>query len=285
MEIEMTKLHLYGANNFSGVDINGLKDSVYQIAKHRPMRVLSEDDDMPDSRNDQMRNLNKVTAINQKLFDYADKVHDNNLIPLLFAGDHSIAIGSVSASAKHHENLGLIWVDAHADINNEKTSPSGNIHGMPVSFLLGKGDDRLANIGNFKPKIQAENIVYIGLRSVDPGEKDILNQLAIKAYYMEEVQALGIEKILEDSLDYLAKSAAIHLSFDFDVLDPTVFPAVSTPVKNGLNEEQVYAIFKQLASSKKICAIDLVEYNQSRDQNQASLLKAQTLIDFLFDLF
>lgn len=281
----MTKLHLYGANNFSGVDINGLKDSVYQIAKHRPMRVLSEDDDMPDSRNDQMRNLNKVTAINQKLFDYADKVHDNNLIPLLFAGDHSIAIGSVSASAKHHENLGLIWVDAHADINNEKTSPSGNIHGMPVSFLLGKGDDRLANIGNFKPKIQAENIVYIGLRSVDPGEKDILNQLAIKAYYMEEVQALGIEKILEDSLDYLAKSAAIHLSFDFDVLDPTVFPAVSTPVKNGLNEEQVYAIFKQLASSKKICAIDLVEYNQSRDQNQASLLKAQTLIDFLFDLF
>lgn len=136
----------------------------------------------------------------------------------MFAGDHSIAISTVSATSNNYNDFGLVWVDAHADINTVYTSPSGNIHGMPVSFLLGEGDSYYSSLGGFKPKIKIWKYSVFRLRDVDPGEVEILSKLNIKAYYYSEIEERGIQEVLEEVHFILKNLEDIHISFDFDSL-------------------------------------------------------------------
>lgn len=279
-------IQLYGINNFSGVKIPGLKDSVYKIKEvyDNDLEILEEDPSINISH-PKLINLGRVSDINKKAFEFADKILENGKSPLLFAGDHSIAIGSISATAKHFDNVGVIWIDAHADINTEATTPSGNIHGMPLAFLLGDGTPELSEIGSFKPKLKAENIIYLGLRSVDPGEKEIIKDLGITAYYYDEIAERGIDAVLEESLKKFENLSNIHLSFDFDSMEPSVFPAVTTDVVGGFSQEEVFAIFKAFLETEKVRSIDLVEFNYSRDEDDKSLKFAIELLDFIKDNF
>lgn len=278
----MAKTHIYGVNNYSGVSIEGLKDSVYDIKTlyKEDLEIIEENQDLIETSNS-LINLEKVSDLNTKVFNYANKLITDDFVPICFAGDHSVAIGSISATSKSYENLGIVWIDAHADINTEQTSPTGNIHGMPLSFLLGYGCDKLSKIGDWSPKIKACNIIYLGLRSVDDGEKEIIKNLGIKAYYYDEICEKGLDIVLNESLAKFNNINNIHISFDFDSMDPDVFSAVSTPVAKGFNKENVFNIFDSFIKTNKVKAIDLVEYNRTRDTEANSLNFALKLLDFI----
>lgn len=278
------KNYLYGMNNCLGADKLSLKDSVYKYMDYskKKMYVLEEDiDDINSSKT--LKHFDQVKKANEDVFSYSDKLIKEGYRPILFGGDHSISIGTISAASNNYEDLNVLWIDAHADINDENTSPSGNIHGMPLSFLLGYGNEKLANLGGFNKKIKTENIMYIGLRSVDEGEKKIIEEKNIKAIYYNEVEEMGIDRLIEEINEFF-EGKNLHISFDFDSMDPKIFPAVSTPVPNGFTKEEIEKIFKWVISKNKVVSFDFVEFNASNDIDDISLKYADKLVDKVYKL-
>lgn len=272
--------YLYLVNNYSGVETEGLKDSVYSIKeKYRKDLELIEEDINKKGGKDNLKNLDRVLDINKKIFEFSDKIIKESEVPVVFAGDHSMAIGSISASSYNYDDLLVIWIDAHTDINDETTTPSGNIHGMPVNFLLSNRDNELSQMGGFSPKLKKENIIYLGLRSVDPGEEKIIQENSIKAFYYKDIQRRGLKNVLKEISEEIKKHSNIHVSFDFDSMDPNVFPAVSTAVEGGFTKEDVKEIFSFLQNTSKIVAVDLVEYNKQKDKDDISINFAIELLE------
>jgi len=182
------------------------------------------------------------------------------VFPIVLGGDHSLAMGSVSGVARGR--IGVIWVDAHADFNTPETSPSGNIHGMPLAVLSGLGDSRLTEV--FRA-VDPKDLVLIGVRSVDPGEARLLKELGVRVYTMHEVDRLGIAPIAEEALSYL-EGLPLHVSLDADVLDPTLAPGVGTPVPGGLSYREAHLLMEILALSGRVKSLDLVEVNPVLDE-------------------
>jgi arginase len=169
-------------------------------------------------------------------------------VPLVLGGDQSIAIGTVTGVAEHFrtrsEKLGLIWVDAHADMNTPETSPSGNIHGMPLAALLGLGASELVGLGGFTPKVDPENVCLVGIRNLDDNEKRIVRESGIHAYTMREIDERGMLAVVREAIGHASRgTGGFHVSFDIDGMDPTAAPGVGTPVKGGINwrEAQLFA--------------------------------------------
>ncbi|KAI0811001.1 hypothetical protein BC629DRAFT_1589741 [Irpex lacteus] len=186
------------------------------------------------------------------------------VLPVTLGGDHSLAMGTISGTLDQYPDACVIWIDAHADINTAETTDTGNIHGMPVSFLLGLG----APIPEFawvKPQLKPNKIVYIGLRDVDAGEKRILKENGIKAFSMHEVDKYGIGKVVELALDHVnpKRDLPIHLSFDVDALDPTVAPSTGTPVRGGLSFREGHYICEAIYETGCLVALDIMEVNPS----------------------
>lgn len=185
---------------------------------------------------------------------------------VMLGGDHSLAIGSVGGHAQQCPDLCLIWVDAHADINTPMSSPSGNLHGQPVSFMLKELTDKMPDIPGFswtKPFLSSSDLVYIGLRDVDPGEYHILKNLGIQYFTMRDIDRLGIQRVMEVTLDHLLsrKQRPIHLSFDIDAFDPSLAPATGTPVNGGLTYREGIYITEEIHNTGLLSAMDLVEVN------------------------
>ncbi|KAG7229190.1 hypothetical protein INR49_013133 [Caranx melampygus] len=185
---------------------------------------------------------------------------------VMLGGDHSLAIGSVSGHAQQCPDLCLIWVDAHADVNTPMTSPSGNLHGQPVAFMLKELQDKMPDIPGFswtKPFLSARDLVYIGLRDVDPGEHQILKNLGIQYFTMRDIDRLGIQRVMEVTFDHLLsrKQRPIHLSFDIDAFDPSLAPATGTPVNGGLTYREGIYITEEIHNTGLLSAMDLVEVN------------------------
>jgi arginase len=187
------------------------------------------------------------------------------IVPIAIGGDHSMSMGTVAGAARG-ERIGLIWVDAHTDFNTPETSPSGNIHGMPVASLVGLGDERLVNIGGTGAKIRPEDIVMIGIRSVDRGERELLRHQGATVYTMKEVDTLGMARIAQESLEKLRDVKRIHVSFDADSLDPSIAPGVGTPVPGGLSYREAHLLMELLSDSGKVGSLDLVEVNPVLDR-------------------
>ncbi|KAL2099184.1 hypothetical protein ACEWY4_005664 [Coilia grayii] len=185
---------------------------------------------------------------------------------VMLGGDHSLAIGSVAGHAQHCPDLCLIWVDAHADINTPDTSPSGNLHGQSVAFMLKELQDKMPDIPGFswmKPFLSSRDLVYIGLRDVDPGEHMILKNLGIQYFSMRDIDRMGIQRVMEVTLDHLLarKQRPIHLSFDIDAFDPSLAPATGTPVNGGLTYREGIYITEEIHNTGLLSAMDLVEVN------------------------
>uniref|UniRef100_W5NA23 Arginase n=1 Tax=Lepisosteus oculatus TaxID=7918 RepID=W5NA23_LEPOC len=185
---------------------------------------------------------------------------------ITLGGDHSLAIGSVQGHYKHCPDLCLIWVDAHADINTPLTSPSGNLHGQSVSFLLKELQDKMPEVPGFswlKPFLSTSDLVYIGLRDVDPGEHYILKNCGIQYFTMRDIDRMGIQRVTEMSLDHLLsrKQKPIHLSFDIDAFDPSLAPATGTPVNGGLTYREGIYLAEEINNTGLLSAMDLVEVN------------------------
>ncbi|KZV96175.1 arginase [Exidia glandulosa HHB12029] len=199
-------------------------------------------------------------------------------LPLTLGGDHSLAMGTISGSLSMYPDVRVIWVDAHADINTIASTGSGNLHGMPVSFLLGINkrpppehpnasgyDEAMAEYSWVKPQLTSDRIVYIGLRDVDAGEKRILREHGIKAFSMHEIDKYGIGRVVEMALDHVnpKRDKPIHLSFDVDALDPTVAPSTGTPVRGGLTYREGHYICEAIHETGCLVALDLMEVNPS----------------------
>ncbi|GGR70886.1 arginase [Deinococcus seoulensis] len=194
--------------------------------------------------------------------------------PLTLGGDHSVSMGTVTGNALRGnpagERTGLIWVDAHTDYNTPQSSPSGNIHGMPVAALTGRGDPRLTGLGG-DWHMRPEDIVMIGIRSVDTYERDLMREAGVKAYTMKDVDQLGMTRIHEETMERLGHLSRLHVSFDADALDPSVCPGVGTPVPGGLTYREGHLLMELLSESGRVTSMDIVEVNPILDtRNQTA---------------
>jgi arginase len=230
-----------------------------------------------------LRNLKAVAEASGKLASTVDEVITSGDFPLIFGGDHSIAIGTLAGVSKQYENLGVIWYDAHGDLNTGETSPSGNIHGMPLAVSLGIGHETLTSIGGNTPKIKPENIVIIGARSLDEGERELIKEKGIKVYTMHEIDRMGMAKVMEESIGYLKdKTDGVHLSLDLDGLDPSDAPGVGTPVLGGISYRESHLAMEMLEEAKIITSAEFVEVNPILDEKNKTATVAVALMGSLF---
>ena len=254
----------------------------YQVQDWGDLKINHEILTKKTNSRESLKNLAAVVKVSQELFTDLNRILSQDCFPIVLGGDHSISIGSIAAAANHAENLGVIWLDAHPDLNTVETTPSGRIHGMPLAISLGLGHPQLINIGGFYPKIKPDQIVIIGARSIDSGEKQLIKELGIKLYPMTAVRRLGIQQVIAESIQYLAeKTDAVHLSFDLDVLDPGVAPGVGTPSPNGMTIRECAVIMAELGQTGMITSMDIVELNPLLDINQQTAASAAALTTLL----
>lgn len=230
-----------------------------------------------------LRNLDLVAEKSALLADKVDNAVQSGAFPLVLGGDHSIAIGTLAGVSKHYKNLGVIWYDAHGDLNTAETSPSGNIHGMPLAVSIGLGHNLLTDIGGYGPKVKPENVVIIGARALDDGEKDLIKEIGIKVYTMHEIDRMGMAKVMEETIAYLKdKTDGVHLSLDLDGLDPNDAPGVGTPVIGGISYRESHLAMEMLEESKIITSAEFVEVNPILDEKNSTAKVAVELMGSLF---
>ncbi|HDZ5882356.1 TPA: arginase [Staphylococcus aureus] len=229
-----------------------------------------------------LRNYDEIIDVNQKLNKEVSASIENNRFPLVLGGDHSIAVGSVSAISKHYNNLGVIWYDAHGDLNIPEESPSGNIHGMPLRILTGEGPKELLELNS--NVIKPENIVLIGMRDLDKGERQFIKDNNIKTFTMSDIDKLGIKEVIENTIEYLKSRNVdgVHLSLDVDALDPLETPGTGTRVLGGLSYRESHFALELLHQSHLISSMDLVEVNPLIDRNNHTAEQAVSLVGTFF---
>jgi len=207
--------------------------------------------------------------------------------PIVLGGDHSVAVGTVSGMAQHMHSqgkkLGLIWIDAHADMNTPDSSPSGNVHGMPLACITGNGPDELTRIFGFAPKVDPANVVLIGLRSVDHEERQIVRKTGVKTFTMREIDERGLRSVMEEAIRIACEgTAGFHLSFDMDAVDPHEAPGVGTPVKGGMTYREAHLAMETICDSDSMLSMEVVEVNPVIDeQNRTAILAVELVMSAL----
>ena len=227
--------------------------------------------------------IGEIATVCSALYEQSLAALREGGLPVVLGGDHSLGAGSVAASAAFARDLqkpvGLLWIDAHSDMNTPRSSESGNVHGMPVAALLGEEPAELAGIGGFAPKIRPERTVLIGLRNVDETEKNLVRASGVHVFTMKDVDRLGIAAVIEQAIAIATRgTAGIHVSFDVDVCDPSIAPGVGTPVKGGLDYREAHMVMEMLADSESVMAIDVVEVNPVLDIRNTTAVLATELV-------
>ncbi len=222
--------------------------------------------------------IREIARVCEKLYKTSVAAFDSGGFPLVLGGDHSLAAGSVAATAelvrREQKPLGLIWVDAHGDMNTPATSGSGNVHGMPLASLLGPEPAELSRIGGFSPKVLPQHTVLIGIRNLDEREKELVRESGVRVFTMKDIDRAGIASVAEQALAIAGTgTGGVHVSFDMDVCDPTIAPGVGTPVKGGLDYREAHMVMEIVSDSGLLRALDLVEVNPILDdRNMTAIL-------------
>lgn len=216
------------------------------------------------------RYLSQIVRVCDNLQNEVYDSLTHNETPVILGGDHSIGIGSISGVSRFYrdrgESIGLIWIDAHADLNTPTSSPSGNIHGMPLSVVLGNGHPLLTQLGGFSPKVKPENVALIGIRTLDGAEKDLCRQSGIRYFTMREIDERGMAAVMKEAISVATNgTAALHLSFDIDGIDPLYAPGVSTPVTGGISYREAHLALEMIADTGKLASLEIVELNPMTD--------------------
>jgi arginase len=227
--------------------------------------------------------IREIARVCEKLYRTSLAALEKGGFPLVLGGDHSLAAGSVAATAdfvrREQKPLGLIWVDAHGDMNTPASSGSGNVHGMPLASLLGPEPAELSKIGGFSPKVLPEHTVLIGIRNLDEREKQIVRDSRVRVFTMKDIDRGGIATITEQALAIAgAGTAGVHVSFDLDVCDPSIAPGVGTPVKGGLDYREAHMLMEIIADSGLLRALDLVEVNPILDDRNMTAILGSELV-------
>ena len=237
-----------------------------------------------DRENTNLKNLEEVVSATTELAEKVAAIVEKGEFPLVLGGDHSIAIGTIAGLTSKYKNLGVIWYDAHADMNTAETSPSGNIHGMPLAVTMGLGHERLVNIYKDGQKVKPENIVIIGARSVDPGERALIKEKGVKVFTMHEIDRDGMTSVMNEAIEYLQSKNldGVHLSLDLDGLDPIYTPGVGTPVQGGISYRESHLAMEMLEDAGIITSAEFVEVNPILDEKNKTGEVAVELMGSLF---
>lgn len=233
------------------------------------------------------RYLAQITASCSHLAQRVEQSADEGKLPVVLGGDHSVAVGTVSGLAQSYrkkgEQIGLIWVDAHPDMNTPETSPSGNVHGMPLACILGEGPEELSNLYGFSPKVEARNVVLVGIRDVDEIEGERVRLSGVHYFTMRDIDEKGMRYVMKVALDLAAQGVAgIHLSFDMDSVDPDEAPGVGTPVRGGLSYREAHLAMEIACDSRLIRGLEVVEVNPVLDvANRTALLGVELIASAL----
>jgi len=223
-----------------------------------------------------------IEKVSEELADLVFKAMKHEFIPIILGGDHSSAIGSIAGASKIAGELGIIWLDFHPDANTPETSPSGNIHGMPVAIALGYGYPELVNCAGFKPKVLPENIFIVGAKDIDEAEKRFLDSLGVKMFTLFDIDRLGIYKVIDKVISHLQHCDAVHLSFDIDVLDPLIAPGTGILSKGGLSYREISYVMDTLGKEDIVRSVDVIEINPLLDQrNTTSELAVELVLSCL----
>jgi len=227
--------------------------------------------------------LNEILKTSVSLASKVEKVLDKGNFPLCLGGDHSMALGTIAGISAHCKKnklrLGIIWIDAHTDMNTEETTPSGNIHGMPLAASLGIGNDKLVNLYGINPKLKPENCALIGIRSVDTAEKMNIKKLNIPVSTMADIDKVGIYRIMVKTLKHFKESVDhIHVSFDVDSVDPSLAPGVGTPIPGGLSYREAHLIMESIAECGCMSSLEVAEVNPILDHKNKTAIFTTDLI-------
>lgn len=233
-----------------------------------------------------VRHLREVVEWNRAVFDAVSSALAEEHVPLVMGGDHCVAIGSISAIARHcrqqRKNLRVIWLDAHTDVNTEAISPSGNLHGMPVSCLLGHGPAQLVGWSGERAAITPDDIDFIGIRSVDADEKQAIRLLGLSVYDMRHLDEHGMRHTMTEVLADVDDNTHLHVSFDLDCLDPMEAPGVGTGVRGGPTYREMQLCMEMIADSGQLASLDVVEINPALDVRNRT---AELAVEFVQSLF
>ena len=248
--------------------------------------------DIPGPRNpwlppvDGYRHLDEVVAWNRAVMEALSAEFRAGRMPILLGGDHCLAIGSLSAVARHCRESGrklrVLWLDAHSDFNTHEVTPSGNIHGMPVACACGLGPDVLTGLGGHVPAMRPDQIRQIGIRSVDPPEKKLIQQYGLDVYDMRYIDEVGMKRTMEAALDGVDDDTHLHVSFDVDFLDPSIAPGVGTTVPGGPNYREAQLVMEMIADCGRMGSLDIMELNPALDSHNRTAELAVDLVESLF---
>jgi arginase len=235
---------------------------------------------------DGYRHLDEVAAWNTAVYTAVRQELQSGRLPIMLGGDHCLAIGSISAVADHCRETGkqlrVLWLDAHSDFNTAEATPSGNIHGMPVACLCGRGPRVLTHIGSATPAITPDVIRQIGIRSVDYGEKQLVREANVGIFDMRRIDEDGMKRVMEQALEGMDDNTHLHVSFDVDFLDPSIAPGVGTTVRGGPGYREAQLCMEMISDSGRMASLDLVELNPAFDRRNATAKLAVDLIESLF---
>jgi arginase len=249
--------------------------------------IVTPTQETVDPGDPQQKYMREIAEVCTVLYERSLAALDSGGLPLVLGGDHSLGAGSVAAASayarRQNKPIGLIWVDAHGDMNTPQTTTSGNVHGMPLAALLGPEPAPLSAIGGFSPKVSPANTVLIGVRNLDDREKAAVRQSGIHVFTMKDIDRQGIAKVTEQAIAFAsAGTAGVHVSFDVDVCDPAIAPGVGTPVKGGLNYREAHMLMEMIADSNCLTSLDIVEVNPVLDiQNATAILGAELALSAL----
>ena len=235
---------------------------------------------------DGYRHLDEVVAWNRAVMDMSAGELAAGRMPVMLGGDHCLAMGSITAVARHcraqGRKLRVLWIDAHADFNTCTITPSGNCHGMPVACLCGLGPDALVNLGGTGPMLSPSDVRQIGIRSVDPDEKRLVREHGLDIYDMRYIDEVGMKQVMEEALAGLGADTHLHVSFDVDVLDPTIAPGTGTRVPGGLDYREAQLMMEMIADAGGADSLDVVEVNPALDNRNRTAMLAVDLVESLF---
>ena len=270
----------YGAS-MAGVDIGPAALRVARL-NQRIARLGYSVQDLGDMRlerpksfpevDDKLKYVREISNACEQLAKEVEAILDADQFPLILGGDHSIAIGSFAGVVSHYKKqdktIGLIWFDAHADINTPETTPSGNIHGMPLAALLGYGAPELTNVGGFAPKLDPKLCVHVGARDIDPGERELIRKLGIRFFTMREIDERGMSACMDDAIAIASRGTGGYgVTFDVDVLDPGDAPGSGTLVRGGLTYREAHLGMEKIAEAGGMRSLEIVEINTALDVN------------------
>lgn len=279
---------MIGAPSWLGCDRRGVETAPDVLRRAGIVKRLGAHDrgDIPPAEptgDAKMKHLGAICAFSEKL---AREVCDSlrgGVVPFVLGGDHSVALGSISASAVHHDRLGVIWIDAHGDVNTADTSPSGHIHGMPLAALMGFGDRRLTDIFRHGRKLDPRHVFLVGQRDLDPGEIELIAREGITLYDMEQITRRGIGAVVRDLTDELKARglSRVHISLDVDALDPAFAPGTGTTAPDGMTVDELKTLIDGVSRRAKIVSCDLVEVNPVLDHDEKTIDLALDLAEFI----